>query len=69
MSRVSADDTNLLPGGKKVLRHYVSGIAACSKNDVHIGLHSHFGLDAADSGFGSRQKSQGTKSTEAGFIR
>jgi hypothetical protein len=40
MSRVSANDTNFLPAGKKVLRHYVSSVAACSKNYVHVDLHS-----------------------------
>src|ERR1022692_3995987 len=54
MSRVSSDDTTFLPAGKKVLRHYVSSVAACSKNDVHIGFHSQIGCGG--SGLGSRQK-------------
>src|ERR1019366_6232681 len=56
MSRVSSDDTNFLPAGKKVLRHYVSSVAACSKNDVHIGLHSQIGCGG--SGLDSRQKGE-----------
>jgi len=57
MSRVSSDDTNFLPAGKKVLRHYVSSVAACSKNNVHIGLHSQIGCGRP--GLGSTQKGSG----------
>jgi hypothetical protein len=32
---VSADDANFLPFGKKVGRHYMSGMAACSQYDIH----------------------------------
>jgi hypothetical protein len=35
MGCVSADDTNFLPAGKKVVRHDMSGVAACSQYDVH----------------------------------
>src|ERR1019366_117554 len=39
MLRVSADDTDFPAAGQKVLCHYVSSVAACSKNNVHIDLH------------------------------
>src|ERR1700758_1097592 len=45
MGCVSADDANFLPAGKKVGRHYMSGVAACSKDDVHS-FTSMPGLDA-----------------------
>src|SRR5580658_2656973 len=35
MSCVSADDTNFLPTGKKVGRHYLSGVSACSQYNIH----------------------------------
>lgn len=35
MSRVSTDDPNFLPAGKKVVGHYMSGVAACSHYDIH----------------------------------
>src|SRR4029077_1916839 len=39
MSCVSTDDTNFLLAGKKSLGYHVSSVAACTKNDVHVGLH------------------------------
>src|SRR5260370_42229686 len=48
---LSADDTNFLPAGKKVLRHCVSGVAACSKNNVHINLHSEIVCSAISLGY------------------
>src|SRR6202034_485113 len=35
MSCVSADDTNLLSRSKKIARHDMSGISACSQYDKH----------------------------------
>src|SRR6266487_1408277 len=37
MGRVSANDADFLILGKKVFGDYVSGVAACSKNNVHSG--------------------------------
>ncbi len=53
---VSADDTNLLTAGKKVARHYMSGVAACSQYDVHR-VTSMPGLDAGMGGFDATSKS------------
>src|SRR5580658_3753868 len=50
MSCVSADDTNFLPTGKKVGRHYLSGVSACSQYNIHklasLNLPAHLALDA-----------------------
>jgi hypothetical protein len=35
VSGVSADDANFLLAGKKIFRHHMSSIAACSKYNVH----------------------------------
>ena len=51
MGCVSADDTNFLPAGKKVVRHDMSGVAACSQYDVHK-VTSMPGLDAGGVRFG-----------------
>jgi hypothetical protein len=53
MSGVSAYDTNLLPVGQKVVRHYLSGVAACSQYNIHR-LTSMPRLDAAGWGLDSR---------------
>jgi hypothetical protein len=59
MSRISADDTNFLPAGKKILRHYVSSVAACSKNDVHISLHFQVGCGGSGLGFSRKVRRTG----------
>ncbi len=35
MGCISADDANLLPAGKKIVRYDMSGVAACSQYNVH----------------------------------
>src|ERR1039457_5381546 len=45
MGCVSANAANFLSAGKKVGRHYASGVAACSQYDVHK-VTSMSGLDA-----------------------
>src|SRR5690242_9275952 len=52
MSSISADDANFLLACKKVLGHYVSGVAACFHDDVHR-ISSFSGLDAQGCGLDS----------------
>jgi hypothetical protein len=52
MGWVSSDDTHLLPAGKKIVRHYTSGISACSQYNEHKNTSTP-SLDAGGGGLDS----------------
>jgi len=62
MSCVSTDDPNFLPAGKKVVGHYMSGVAACSQYYIHK-LTSMPRLDAGGAGLDSAEE-QGSKTLD-----